>query len=124
MVTATTTTTSLSISAGAIAGIVLGGIALVVLVFWIYSFLRVLSFYRLNDASAPNELLKANENDCVTMLCLNLNQSLVVKFDPSLAEKVEKRNAYLKVKQDNVIGIVTPTTGGAYLPLDALSMGR
>jgi hypothetical protein len=120
--TATTTTTALSLSAGAIAGIVIGAIVFVVFVFWLTSFFRLYAFYKVSAAGAPNEAYKASENDCANLLCISLNQWLVVKFDPSLEEAVQTRNVFLKVENKNVVGFVTPTTAPFLLTPSALAM--
>jgi hypothetical protein len=61
------------ISAGAIAGIVIGGVVFLLLIAWIYELARLGSYLKLDEDARPPNLFKAEQNDCCTLFGLNVN---------------------------------------------------
>ena len=111
----TSNTTNIDISWGAIIGIVIGAILCIALGYLLYYFCTMYCFYISDEKSRPQFLFthSAEERDCGTIACININRQLIICCCPSLKQKIEKANTYQKV--DTSVNI-TPT-GSYFVPV-------
>ncbi len=108
-----TPTPSVSISTGAIVGICTGLVVCLVLCFLMYYCCTMYCFYISDAHSRPDFLFthSAEERDCGTVACVNINRSLIICCCPSLKKTVEKTHIY----QQGAAGVNMVHTGEPFL---------
>lgn len=84
-----------------ITGIAIGGILCIALCFLLYYFFTMYCFYISDKNSRPQFLFthSAEERDCGTIACININKQLILCCCPSLTRKVNSIEIYQKADQ-------------------------